>query len=106
MVYRVLRSLALISLVSLSTTASAESHVAQSDDGAVRYGSDACNNDPEYLSANNITCSAVFSTTNVADFIGSLTRSMPLSMFAELNPRLGPIDRDTALEGILILRIR
>ena len=104
--YSILRNIALISFAGLSTTVHAESHVAQADSGGVRYGSEDCNNDPNYLIENDILCSAVFSNTNVADYLDSLARRIPISMFAELNPLLGTIDRDTIIEGITILRVR
>lgn len=100
------RNLALILFASLSTTASAESHVDQAEDGAVKYGSDECNNDPDYLNENGILCAAVFSDVSVGDYLNTLSPRISLSMLAELNPRIENVDRNTVIGGITILRVR
>ena len=104
--YPILRSFALVAFIGLSTTATAENHVEQLDDGLVKYGSDDCNNDPGYMSENNILCAAIFSDTSVGDYLNSLPGRVTLSMFAELNPRLGTIDHNTVIKGITILKVR
>ncbi len=102
----ILRRFALIIFASLSTTANAENHVVQPDEGGIKYGSDDCNNDAAFLTENGIVCSAIFSDTSVADFLDNLPRSITIAMFMELNPRLGPLEFDSVLTGISMLRVR
>lgn len=79
---------------------------AQSGFGAVTYGSDDCNNDPEYLTNNNISCTAIFSDTNVWDFLNNLPRRITLETLVELNPRLGEVDYNSVLGGITFVRVQ
>lgn len=100
------RILAMISVACLSTPAIAESHVADGGGFGVTYASEDCNNDPGYLTANDILCTAVFSDTNVWDFLDGLPRRISLEELADLNPGLGPIDYETVIGGITFVRVR
>lgn len=106
MTFTISRSLALVSFALLSTAASAENHVAQDAAGGVTYGNEDCNNDPSYLTANDISCMAVFSNTSVWDFLENLPRRISLATLIELNPSLDIEDHDTVLTGISFVRVR
>lgn len=99
-------SFALMAFAMLSTTALAENHVDQPLFGSVTYGNDECNNDPEYLTDNNIICAAVFSNTNVWDFLANLPRSITLAELVRLNPLLEIEDHSTVISGITFVRVR
>lgn len=100
------RSLVLMAFAMFSTTVNAENHVDQPLFGSVTYGNDECNNDPEYLTANDIVCSAVFSNTNVWDFLANLPRSITLAELVRLNPLLEIEDHSTVIGGITFVRVR
>ena len=81
--------------------------IAQSSGGfGVVYLSEECNNDPEYLTERNIVCEAVFSDTNVWDFLNGLTQRISLEELDELNPRLIDVSYETILTGISFVRVR
>lgn len=77
----------------------------QSGFGTV-YGSEACNNDPDYLNDNDILCTAVFSSTNVWDFLNSLQRRITFDELVALNPDLVIESYDTVITGITFVRVR
>ncbi len=79
--------------------------VAQTSFG-VRYGSEACNNEPAYLTENGIECAAVFASTDVWNFLNNLPRRISLEEMNELNPALGEVTYDTVIEGITFVRVR
>jgi len=95
-----------ISLVMVALPVNAEDHIAQSGFGAPAYGSEHCNNEPEYLAANNISCVAVFADTNVWDLLESLPRRISLAALNDLNPLLGPVDYASVIKGITFVRVR
>ena len=95
------RALTLACCIALTGTAA----LAQTSFG-VRYGSDACNNEPTYLTENDIDCTAVFAATNVWDFLNNLPRRISLEELNELNPALGVVTYDTVIEGITFVRVR
>jgi len=105
MKYSTLVGSALIAVASLSTAVSAENHVTLFG-GATVYASDECNKDPQYLTDNDIVCTAVFSNVRVWDFLESLPRRITLAELAELNPDLGEIDFETVIGGITFVRVR
>ena len=79
--------------------------LAQSGFG-VSYGSEECNNEPTYLTANDIDCTAVFAATNVWDFLDNLPRRIDLDELNTLNPELGELTYDSVIEGITFVRVR
>ena len=105
MKYSTLVSAALIAVASLATTVNAENHVGLFG-GETTYASEECNKDPEYLTENDIVCTAVFSSTRVWDFLDNLQRRITLPELAELNPGLGEIDFETVISGITFVRVR
>ena len=72
----------------------------------VQYGSDDCNNEPAFLTANDIVCTAVFASTNVWDFLDNLPRRITLDELNALNPALGEVTYDSVIEGITFVRVR
>lgn len=105
MIRTALKSIALLSLMSLASGGMAENHQAEGAFG-VKYGSEDCNNTPEFMSQNDITCTAVFSDVRVWDFLEGLPRRIPLDMLIELNPDLEIADFETILTGITFVRVR
>lgn len=103
--YTTLVSSALIAVASLTTPVLAENHVAQFG-GSTVYASEECNKDPDYLTENDIVCTAIFSSTRVWDFLDNLPRRISLTELAELNPGLGEIDYETVIGGITFVRVR
>ena len=95
-----------ISLVMLAMPSIADNHIVQPSFGAPAYASEDCNNEPEYLQANRISCVAVFAETNVWDFLENLPRRISLAELSELNPRLGPVDYSTVIRGITFVRVQ
>ena len=79
--------------------------VAQSGFG-VTYVSQECNNEPVYLTDNDIVCTAVFADTNVWDFLNGLPRRITLDELAELNPGLEEVGYETVISGITFVRVR
>jgi len=88
-----------------ATTIIGTTAVAQSGFG-VRYGSQECNNEPAYLTENEITCTAVFAATDAWDFLNNLPRRITLDELNALNPDLGEVTYDTVIEGITFVRVR
>ena len=70
------------------------------------YGSEACNNDPDFLTDNDIVCTAVFSSTNVWDFLNGLERRITFDELVALNPALVIETYDTVINGITFVRVR
>lgn len=105
MTYPILRGLALTFLLVSTTPLSAENHIAQSGFG-VTYGSEACNNDANFLTENDIVCTAVFSETNIWDFLNTLTRRITFEELVALNPELVIEDYETVLGGITFVRVQ
>lgn len=70
------------------------------------YGNEECNNDPSFLEENGIICTAVFSETNVWDFVNSLPRRVSLDDLIALNPLLVIEDYDTIITGITFVRVQ
>ena len=89
----------------LSMACLAAPAMAQSSFG-VSYGSEECNNEPAYLTANDITCATVFASTNVWDFLDNLPRRITLEELNELNPVLGEPTYDSVINGITFVRFR
>lgn len=106
MTYPTLHLMAWLSLVMVALPSNAENHIIQPSFGAPAYASNDCNNEPEYLETNNISCVAVFAETNVWDFLESLPRRISLATLTELNPRLGPVDYTTLIKGITFIRVQ
>lgn len=104
--YPALLGSALISIALLIAPASAENHIEQPSGNGATYGSEECNNDADYLTENNILCTAIFSDTRVWDFLNNMPRRITLAELAEFNPQLGEIDHDTILTGITFVRVR
>lgn len=80
--------------------------VAAQGNFGVRYGSEECNNEPTYLTANDITCATVFAATNVWDFLENLPRRITLDELNALNPDLGELTYDSVIDGITFVRVR
>jgi len=106
MTFPILHLMAWISLVMVAMPLNAENHIVQPSFGAPAYASNDCNNEPDYLEANKISCVAVFAETNVWDFLENLPRRISLATLTELNPRLGPIDYTTLIKGITFVRVQ
>ncbi|PJI86241.1 hypothetical protein BC777_2609 [Yoonia maricola] len=70
------------------------------------YGNEACNNDTSYLEENGIVCTAVFSDTNVWDFLNNLQRRITFDELVALNPLLEIEGYDTVLIGITFVRVQ
>jgi len=93
-------------LICASSAAHAENHTATNEGGfGVKYGDEACNNTPEFMANNDITCTAVFSETNVWDFLEGLPRRIPLETLISLNPALEIEGYETVLSGITFVRV-
>lgn len=81
--------------------------IAQSSGGfGVVYLSEECNNDADYLTEREIVCTAVFSDTNVWDFLNGLPQRITLEELDELNPRLTDVSYETIISGISFVRVR
>ncbi|EBA13750.1 hypothetical protein RCCS2_07674 [Roseobacter sp. CCS2] len=70
------------------------------------YGNEDCNNDAIFLEENDIVCTAVFSETNIWDFLNNLPRRITFDELVELNPLLIIEDFDTILTGITFVRVQ
>lgn len=106
MIFRGFRSFSVMSVICLSSMASAENHIEQPSPFGVLYGNDDCNNDADFLTENNIICAAVFSNTTVWDFLNNLQRRIALETLVELNPSLGTLEFETVLTGITFVRVQ
>ena len=102
MSYPILRSLLLMCFAFLA----APSNAAAQGAFGVTYGSDDCNNDPNFLEENGIVCTAVFTETNVWDFLNGLPRRISLEELVDLNPGLSIEDFETVLGGITFVRVQ
>ena len=97
MSYPTLHSMAFMSFALLATPVNAF---------GTTYGSNDCNNDPSFLEENGIVCTAVFSDTNVWDFLNGLPRRITYDELVDLNPLLVIEDYETILTGITFVRVQ
>lgn len=97
MSHRILRDLAFMSVALLATPLNAF---------GTTYGSEDCNNDPSFLEQNDIVCTAVFSDTNIWDFLNNLPRRITFDELVALNPQLVIEDYETILSGITFVRVQ
>ncbi len=102
--YSTALSSAFITFALLASPVIAENHVAAF--GATVYGNEDCNNDADFLTENGIVCTAVFSSTNVWDFLNNLQRRITLPELVDLNPNLEIVDFETVINGITFVRVR
>ena len=100
-----LRVLVFLPFALFATPLIAENHTTQGAFG-VTYGNEDCNNDASFLTENAIVCTAVFSETNVWDFLNNLPRRISLDQLVALNPGLDIQDYETVLSGITFVRVR
>ncbi|MEJ8561767.1 hypothetical protein QTO30_11420 [Yoonia sp. GPGPB17] len=70
------------------------------------YGNEDCNNDVSFLEENDIICTAVFSETNIWDFLNTLPRRITFDELVALNPLLIIEDYDTIITGITFVRVQ
>lgn len=98
----ILRGVALLSMALISAPLSTSAQSAFD----VTYGSEDCNNDASFLTENDIVCTAVFSETNVWDFLNNLPRRISFDELVSLNPELEIEDYETVLTGITFVRVR
>ena len=70
------------------------------------YGNDDCNNDATFLEENGIVCTAVFSETDIWDFLNNLQRRITFDELVALIPLLEIESYDTILTGITFVRVQ
>ncbi len=102
----ILTALSLIVAAVFATSAFSDSHVANPGGFGVIYGNDECNRDADFLTENGIVCTAVFSDTNVWDFLNNLPRRIDLDEMIALNPNFLIVEYDTIITGITFVRVQ